>query len=79
MDSEKLLHRCLELDPSFIPAYIELARIRGPNDPNNYQLMKTMVDMNIAAAHYVLSIGNWLLENGKKFCMIKNLVYENNI
>ncbi|KAG5869830.1 hypothetical protein JTB14_001547 [Gonioctena quinquepunctata] len=45
-EAEWMLTKCIELEPRFTPAYIELAKLRGPNDRSIFQLLKRVVEMN---------------------------------
>lgn len=59
-----MLERCLKLEPSFTPAYIELARLRGPKDRSVGSLLKRVAQLNHADPHYVTIYAHWLLDKG---------------
>ncbi|XP_018575559.1 transmembrane and TPR repeat-containing protein 1-like, partial [Anoplophora glabripennis] len=63
-ESEHMLQRCISLEPRFTPAYIELARLRGPNDWSVNRLLKKVVDLNPTDPYYGTTFGHWLLEKG---------------
>ncbi|KAJ8932861.1 hypothetical protein NQ314_014389 [Rhamnusium bicolor] len=69
-ESEHMLKRCISLEPRFTPAYIELAKLRGPNDRSVNQLLKQVVDLNPTDPYYGTTFGHWLLEKGKIYVSI---------
>ncbi|XP_044756223.1 protein O-mannosyl-transferase TMTC1-like [Coccinella septempunctata] len=62
--SEKMLKRCISIDPRFTPAYIELARLRGPEDMRVGSLLKQVMILNSDDPYYGTLYGNWLLNKG---------------
>lgn len=64
VDSERMLRRCIYIEPKFIPAYIELARLRGPQDRNVGSLLKAIVQINPMDPNYITIYGYWLLNKG---------------
>lgn len=65
IDSERMLKRCIYLDPKFIPAYIELARLRGARDRSVGSLLRAIVQINPVDPNYITIYGHWLLNKGK--------------
>lgn len=57
-----MLTRCISLEPRFTPAYIELARLRGPKDRSVNKLLKKVVDLNPSDPYYASTFGHWLYE-----------------
>lgn len=66
-----MLKRCINIEPKFTPAYIELAKLRGPADRSIHLLLRQIVELSPTNSFYITSVGNWLLENGKSYCFIK--------
>ncbi|KAJ3664558.1 hypothetical protein Zmor_000116 [Zophobas morio] len=64
MESERMLKRCIGLEPRFTPAYIELARLRGPNDRSVGGLLRKVVILNPRDPYYSTIYGHWLLGKG---------------
>ncbi|XP_044259420.1 protein O-mannosyl-transferase TMTC1-like [Tribolium madens] len=60
-ESEHMLKRCINLEPRFTPAYIELARLRGPNDRSVNNLLKKVALLNPRDPYYSTIYGHWLL------------------
>lgn len=60
-----MLNRCLKLEPNFSPAYIELARLRGPHDRSVGILLKRLVHLNVGDPYYSTIYAHWLLDKGK--------------
>ncbi|XP_050503380.1 protein O-mannosyl-transferase TMTC1-like [Diabrotica virgifera virgifera] len=63
-ESERMLRKCILLDPRFTPAYMELAKLRGPNDQSVNQLLKQAVDMNPTDPYFTTNFGHWLIRKG---------------
>ncbi|KAJ8951979.1 hypothetical protein NQ318_010724 [Aromia moschata] len=61
-ESEHMLKRCIALEPRFTPAYIELAKLRGPNDRSISHLLKQVVELNPGDPYYAATLGRWLQE-----------------
>nr|CAI5822627.1 unnamed protein product [Callosobruchus analis] len=61
-ESEHMLIRCLTLEPSFTPAYIELAKLRGPSDPTIDGLLKKVVELNPTDPHFATTFGHWMFK-----------------
>lgn len=59
-----MLKRCLKLEPNFSPAYVELARLRGPKDRSVGKLLKRLVQLNSADPYYPTIYAHWLLDKG---------------
>lgn len=70
-----MLNRCLKLEPNFSPAYLELARLRGPNDRSVGILLKRLVHLNGADPYYSTIYAHWLLDKGKNIVKV-NLYYK---
>lgn len=68
-----MLKRCISLEPRFTPAYIELARLRGPNDRSVNSLLKKVVFLNPRDPYYSTIYGHWLF--GKSDNMNALLLY----
>jgi hypothetical protein len=60
-----MLKRCISLEPRFTPAYIELARLRGPNDRSVSGLLRKVVILNHRDPYYSTIYAHWLLGKGK--------------
>lgn len=60
-----MLTRCIKLEPTFTPAYIELARLAGPNNPSVGQLLFKVATLNPSDPYYVTLYAHWLLDKGK--------------
>lgn len=60
-----MLRRCLQLEPGFTPAYIELARLKGAKDPSVGALLKRVVQLNSNDPYYITMYAHWLLNHGK--------------
>ncbi|KAK9710450.1 Protein O-mannosyl-transferase TMTC, DUF1736 [Popillia japonica] len=71
VDSERMLRRCIYIEPKFIPAYIELARLRGPQDRNVGSLLKAIVQINPMDPNYITIYGYWLLNKGNRAAALK--------
>lgn len=63
-ESERMLKRCLQLEPSFTPAYIELARLKGTKDPTVGALLKRVVRLNPEDPYYITMYAHWLDNKG---------------
>ncbi|XP_049821473.1 protein O-mannosyl-transferase TMTC1-like [Aethina tumida] len=61
-DSEKMLKKCIKIEPRFTAAYIELAKLRGPNDRSVSHLLRRVVDLNPTDPYYGTTYGHWLLD-----------------
>ncbi|KRT81288.1 hypothetical protein AMK59_6255 [Oryctes borbonicus] len=66
-----MLRRCIYIEPKFIPAYIELARLRGPKDRSVGSLLRAIVQINPADPNYVTIYGYWLLNRGNRIAALK--------
>ncbi|KAJ8980601.1 hypothetical protein NQ317_010812 [Molorchus minor] len=66
-DSEHMLKRCIALEPRFTPAYIELVKLRGPNDRSISQLLKQVVELNPTDPYYGTTFGHWLRDKGMRY------------
>lgn len=64
-ESERMLKRCLQLEPGFTPAYIELARLKGAKDPSVGPLLKLVVQLNSNDPYYITMYAHWLLNRGR--------------
>ncbi|XP_056640084.1 protein O-mannosyl-transferase TMTC1-like [Diorhabda sublineata] len=64
VESERMLRKCIKLDPRFTPAYIELAKLRGPNDQSVNRLLKEVVNMNPSDPYFSTNFAHWLLREG---------------
>lgn len=59
-----MLKRCIKLEPTFTPAYIELARLRGPNNPSVGPLLIKVASLNPTDPYYITLYAHWLLDKG---------------
>ncbi|XP_056640085.1 protein O-mannosyl-transferase TMTC1-like [Diorhabda sublineata] len=64
IESERMLRKCIKLDPRFTPAYIELAKLRGPNDQSVNRFLKEVVIMNPSDPYFSTNFANWLSRKG---------------
>nr|XP_023016099.1 transmembrane and TPR repeat-containing protein 1-like [Leptinotarsa decemlineata] len=64
-ESELMLEKCIQLEPRFTPAYIELVKLRGPSDRSVYQLLKKVVEINPTDPYYSTNFGHWLVKEGR--------------
>lgn len=71
-ESERMLKRCLRLEPTFTPAYIELARLGGPNNPSVGPLLVKVASLNPTDPYYITLYAHWLLNKGN--IIIRNFV-----
>lgn len=62
-----MLQKCISLEPSFTPAYLELARLRGPNHKTVPNLLKKVVELNPNVPYYAAKFGEWLTKKGSSF------------
>lgn len=69
--SELMLKRCIRLEPSFTPAYIELARLRGPHDRDVGSLLRRVVELNPLDPNYSTIYAHWLLDKGNNMFALK--------
>lgn len=60
-----MLKKCILIEPRFTSAYIELARLKGPNDRSVNYLLKKVVKINTRNAYYNTIYAHWLLGKGK--------------
>ncbi|XP_017769506.1 PREDICTED: transmembrane and TPR repeat-containing protein 1-like [Nicrophorus vespilloides] len=70
-DSERMLRRCLKIEPHFTPAYIELARLKGSRDRSVGALLRRTVQLNPHNPHYITLYAQWLLEKGNARLSLK--------
>ncbi|KAK4881247.1 hypothetical protein RN001_004566 [Aquatica leii] len=70
-ESEHMLKRCIRLEPTFTPAYIELARLRGPNNPSVGPLLIKVASLNPTDPYYITLYAHWLLDKGNYIKSIK--------
>lgn len=71
-----MLEKCIALEPTYTPAYLELARLRGMNDLRSGQLLKHVVQLHPKNANHLTLYGDWLRGQGnnkKKQIIITNL------
>lgn len=61
-----MLKRCINLEPKFTPAYLELARLRGPNHKTVSGLLRKVVELNPENPYYASKFGEWLSKKGEK-------------
>ncbi|KAL1502695.1 hypothetical protein ABEB36_007803 [Hypothenemus hampei] len=71
MKSEQMLTRCINLEPSFTPAYMELARLKGPNHRSVPGLLKKVVELNPNDPYYASKFGEWLTKKGNHLEALK--------
>lgn len=65
-----MLKRCLQLEPGFTPAYIELARLKGAKDPSVGALLKRVVQLNSNDPYFITMYAHWLLNRGKCISLV---------
>lgn len=65
-----MLQKCIDLEPSFTPAYLELARLRGPNHKTVPNLLKKVVELNPNVPYYAAKFGEWLTKKGSSFILV---------
>lgn len=65
-----MLQKCIDLEPSFTPAYLELARLRGPNHKTVPNLLKKVVELNPNVPYYAAKFGEWLTKKGSSFISV---------
>ncbi|XP_031337638.1 protein O-mannosyl-transferase TMTC1-like isoform X2 [Photinus pyralis] len=70
-ESEHMLKRCIRLEPTFTPAYIELARLGGPNNPSVGPLLIKVASLNPTDPYYITLYAHWLLDKGSYIKSIK--------
>ncbi|CAG9768090.1 unnamed protein product [Ceutorhynchus assimilis] len=63
-ESEQMLKKCIELEPNFTLAYLELAKLKGANDKRVWELLKKVVELNPEDPYYVSKYGEWLSKRG---------------
>ncbi|KAL3276618.1 hypothetical protein HHI36_011990 [Cryptolaemus montrouzieri] len=69
--SERMLKKCISIEPSFTPAYLELARLRGPNDMGVGNLLKQVMKLNDGDPYYGTLYAHWLLNKGNSISASK--------
>lgn len=70
-DSEKMLKRCIKLEPSFTMAYMELARLYGAKNDAVGPLLKKVVQLNPKEPYYHTIYGHWLSDRGNYLDALK--------
>ncbi|XP_066255815.1 protein O-mannosyl-transferase TMTC1-like [Euwallacea similis] len=70
-ESEQMLQKCIALEPTFTPAYLELVRLRGPNDKSVPGLLKKVVELNPNVPYYAAKFGEWLTKKGNHLEALK--------
>ncbi|XP_022919760.1 protein O-mannosyl-transferase TMTC1-like [Onthophagus taurus] len=70
-ESEAMLKKCILLDPKFTAAYIELARLCGPNDPGVGTLLKRVVQINPNDPKYKTMYAHWHLGKRNRIQALK--------
>ncbi|XP_044729404.1 protein O-mannosyl-transferase TMTC1-like [Chrysoperla carnea] len=70
-DSARMLEKCIALEPTYTPAYLELARLRGMNDLRSGQLLKHVVQLHPKNANHLTLYGDWLRGQGRNFESLK--------
>lgn len=58
-----MLERCISLEPTFTPAYLELIKLRPSFEAG--KLLRDVVRLNSIDQDRIVQYGFWLLENGK--------------
>lgn len=61
-----MLEKCISLEPTYTPAYLELARLRGLGDTRSGNLLKRVVDLHPKNANHLTLYGHWLRLQGKQ-------------
>lgn len=64
LKSERMLTKCLRIEPRFTPAYLELARLRGPHDRRVGHLLRKVMELNSANPYYGSLYARWLFNKG---------------
>nr|CAH7751738.1 unnamed protein product [Callosobruchus chinensis] len=62
-DSEVMLRRCINLEPTFTPAYVELAKLQD-NDLRIIKLLRRVVELNPNDPYFCTAFGYWLFKKG---------------
>ncbi|KAH1011700.1 hypothetical protein HUJ04_001017 [Dendroctonus ponderosae] len=70
-ESEEMLTKCINLEPGFTPAYLELARLRGPNHRTISELLLKIVELNPHDPYYSSKFGEWLTKKGNHLRALK--------
>nr|CAH7716008.1 unnamed protein product [Callosobruchus chinensis] len=63
VDSEVMLRRCINLEPTFTPAYVELAKLQD-NDLRIIKLLRRVVELNPNDPYFCTAFGYWLFKKG---------------
>ncbi|XP_074034242.1 protein O-mannosyl-transferase TMTC1, partial [Leptinotarsa decemlineata] len=63
-ESEEMLMKCIRLDPKFTPAYVELTKLRGPDDQKINELLRNAIDVNPSDPYFGTNLGKWLTRLG---------------
>lgn len=58
-----MLERCIMLEPNFVPAYLELAKVRSGLSVG--ELLKKVSKLTPSDAEHLTRYGNWLSDNRK--------------
>lgn len=64
MESERMLERCINLEPAFTLAYLELIRLRGREDRKAGLLLRHVIMLNPRDPHHITNYAEWLREKG---------------
>ncbi|CAG9767800.1 unnamed protein product [Ceutorhynchus assimilis] len=63
-ESEQMLEKCINLEPNFTPAYLELVKLRGFNHKTISGLLRKVVEINPGDPYYAFKYGEWLSRKG---------------
>ncbi|KAG5867553.1 hypothetical protein JTB14_025145 [Gonioctena quinquepunctata] len=66
-ESENMLRKCIALDPKFTPAYVELTKLRGPDDPGINELLRTAIAASPSDPYFGINLGRWLTKIGNYY------------
>lgn len=66
VESERMLMKSISISSNFTLAYVELVRLKGPNDRNIAQLLKKLVGLS-SDPDYAIMYAQWLQKRGELF------------
>lgn len=69
-EASRMLERCISLEPEFLPAYLELIKMRPGFGAG--KLLRDIVRLNPTEQDRIVQYGFWLLENGNKIITFNN-------
>lgn len=66
-ESEDMLRKCLLLEPTFAPAYVEMSKLLGADHSSLYKILKNAFDLKPNDPFYGIQLGHFLARNGNEF------------